>query len=324
MSFASITAFNVGEIDMSSSLGGEDDISNDDNQDEFFNKAMLVLFDFPDFSIISAYMLMAVVWAEAFMQSRRHWMSAVKFRRVWLLGYLIFNTMLYSVQVALYSLLFLPAVDKTIMTDLIYLTLTAINLVLPLMWLAMYFYLCIQFAGFPYSSPAATNRLSTLTRLAVLWTLARVGWGFIALTTVLNQWLVSYDDSTTLYSVEMIVIFTVTEIIPIVLSLQSDSLQALAAKPGGTVETTSYNQTSGSLQYRDVNSRSYSFSASEDLSNTVWVEDTKNLEADRRSPSFPYRSARQGSFDRSSVTSPRSSTTTEHAPGQRYAGGWLW
>jgi hypothetical protein len=98
MSFATISAFTVGDFDLKSSLE-EDDISGD-GKEEFFDKSMIVLFDLPDFSIISAYMLLVIVWAESFLLSRRHWMSAVRYRRIWLLGYLVFNTCLYLVQVS--------------------------------------------------------------------------------------------------------------------------------------------------------------------------------------------------------------------------------
>jgi hypothetical protein len=127
MSFTTITTFAVGELDLKSSLEG-DDIS-ENGKEEFFDKSMIVLFDLPDFSIISAYMLIVIVWAESFLLSRRHWMSSVHYRRTWLLGYLIFNSCLYTVQVssphlsvslhphscqqvALYSFLLLPSINK--------------------------------------------------------------------------------------------------------------------------------------------------------------------------------------------------------------------
>lgn len=67
MSFATITAFILARISLSNSIEGQDDIESS-GQREFFDKALIVLFDFPDFSIISAYMLAAIVWAEAFFQ----------------------------------------------------------------------------------------------------------------------------------------------------------------------------------------------------------------------------------------------------------------
>lgn len=71
MSFASLTAFKISSnYDLTSARYGDGDDNDDDltSESEFFDKAMIVLFDFPDFSIISAYMLLAVAWGEAFLQ----------------------------------------------------------------------------------------------------------------------------------------------------------------------------------------------------------------------------------------------------------------
>ena len=124
------------------------DIETDNNDDsnanqDFFDEAFLVLFDFPDFCCISAYMLLIVVWAEAYLKSRRHWLSSFRFRKMWLLIYLVFNTLLYTVQVALYSLLFLPVVNNSIELTLIYLSLAIFNIGLPICWSAAYLYLAI-------------------------------------------------------------------------------------------------------------------------------------------------------------------------------------
>lgn len=45
-------------------------------------------------------------------QSRRHWLSSFEFRRTWILGYLVFNALLYAVQVSLYSLMFMPSINQ--------------------------------------------------------------------------------------------------------------------------------------------------------------------------------------------------------------------
>jgi hypothetical protein len=153
LSFASMTIFVWCEfhVDLDSSgttTEGDDDQYNPDKID-FFEKASLVLFDLPDFCFISAYVLLLVVWAEAILQSRRHWWSSTNFRKTWMMGYVVFNSLLYIIQVALYSLLFVPTVDQGILTDLIYLTLTGINLLLPIIWLCVYLYLVIMVRTHP-------------------------------------------------------------------------------------------------------------------------------------------------------------------------------
>ena len=71
MSFGSLTAFNISDRFNLKSDRYNDDVDDDaekSGSQQFFDKSMIVLFDFPDFSIISAYMLLAVAWGEAFLQ----------------------------------------------------------------------------------------------------------------------------------------------------------------------------------------------------------------------------------------------------------------
>eukprot|EP01035_Chromulina_nebulosa_P038727 gene38727-52314_t len=137
--------------------------TNDDgNGENFFEKASLVLFDFPDFCCVSAYVLLIVIWADSYMKSRRHWLSAYRFSRVWMLGYFLFNIFLYLSQVALYSLLFIPSIDQSVQLTLIYLTLAAFNLALPIFWVIVFMYLSIEMSGFPFSTNEAKWRLQSL------------------------------------------------------------------------------------------------------------------------------------------------------------------
>lgn len=74
MCFASMAIFDLSAIHYSvttSGTGGSASGSFDDTitgTEEFFEKAFLVLFDFPDFCFVSAYLLLIVVWAEAYLQ----------------------------------------------------------------------------------------------------------------------------------------------------------------------------------------------------------------------------------------------------------------
>lgn len=47
-------------------------------------------------------------------------------------------------------------------------------------------------------------RLRTLSRLGLIWTSARLGWGIIALTTVVEGWLVEAQKSTLFYTVVLV------------------------------------------------------------------------------------------------------------------------
>jgi len=200
---------------------------------EFFQKASIVLFDLPDFCCTSAYVLLLVVWAEAILAARRHWLSSLSFRRLWLKCYVVFNIFLYTIQVSLYSLLFIPSIDQVALTSLIYLTLTTINLALPLLWLCFYLYLSILFSGFPFSSAHAQSRLSSLTRQGSLWTVTRIFWGFIALTSVLQGWITPAASTTPggiFYCIVLVFVFFFVEILPISISLQDSMLSSLAGQ----------------------------------------------------------------------------------------------
>jgi len=221
---------------------------------EFFQKASIVLFDLPDFCCTSAYVLLLVVWAEAILEARRHWLSSLSFRRLWLKCYVVFNILLYTIQVSLYSLLFIPSIDQVALTSLIYLTLTTINLALPLLWLCFYLYLSILFSGFPFSSAHAQSRLSSLTRQGSLWTVTRIFWGFIALTSVLQGWITPAASTTPggiFYCIVLVLVFFFVEILPISVSLQESMLSSLAGQGYRQIEKESCAATSHSNDGRD-------------------------------------------------------------------------
>lgn len=45
-----------------------DKLSDAPDTQDFYEKALIVLFDFPDFSAVSAYVLLLVMWCESFVQ----------------------------------------------------------------------------------------------------------------------------------------------------------------------------------------------------------------------------------------------------------------
>lgn len=73
MSFTSMAIFDLSAIHYSTNTAESGVANFDDNvtgTEEFFEKSFLVLFDFPDFCIISAYSLLMVCWAESYLQVR--------------------------------------------------------------------------------------------------------------------------------------------------------------------------------------------------------------------------------------------------------------
>lgn len=69
LSFSSMAFLDFQQIEFKLSSTSKT-VDDDDpaNNSEFFEKALLVLFDFPDFCCVSAYVLLIVVWAEAFLK----------------------------------------------------------------------------------------------------------------------------------------------------------------------------------------------------------------------------------------------------------------
>ena len=72
--------------------------------EDFFEKAEVVMFDFPDFCFVSGYVLLLVVWGESYIRSRRHWLSRLAFRRAWFYIYLVLNIIIYSLIIHHYYL----------------------------------------------------------------------------------------------------------------------------------------------------------------------------------------------------------------------------
>lgn len=57
---------NGGPDDDASGSGGGDDGDNTQKELDFYNKVVAVLFNLPDFLFVSSYLLLVLVWAEAF------------------------------------------------------------------------------------------------------------------------------------------------------------------------------------------------------------------------------------------------------------------
>ena len=74
----------------------------------------------------------------------------------------------------------------------------------------------------------AKMRLRNLNHLGSIWTFSRMFWGLIALTTVLQGWLTEAKKSKLFYSVILVCIFFISEIVPIMYSLQPHMIQSLS------------------------------------------------------------------------------------------------
>ena len=71
-----------------------------------FAKGVVVLLCVPDFIVVSSYALLIVVWFEAFLDARRHWLDRGNYRWHWRAAYFGLNAGLVGAMVALYTLIF--------------------------------------------------------------------------------------------------------------------------------------------------------------------------------------------------------------------------
>ncbi|TFJ81404.1 hypothetical protein NSK_007365 [Nannochloropsis salina CCMP1776] len=234
LSFIALGAFSVQSIAIDNDASGRASSpssswsSTQDPDTQFYEKALLILFNLPDFVFVSAYVLLALVWAEAFIQSRSHWLSIKQFRRMWLLSYLVFNACLYLGQLVLYTLLFLPHGNQDFLSKIIFLTLCVINFSLPIILLLLFFYLSIMFAGFPYKSRRAPAKLNKISKVMAWWTIGRIIWGIVVLTSILQGWLSDAHKDRQVYSVVLVGLFLITELIPFFVAMDVSLLASLS------------------------------------------------------------------------------------------------
>lgn len=111
----------------------------------FYDKAMTVLFDLPNCIVVSTYVLLTLVWAECFLESRFHTESVIKWKKRWLLLYMIFNSTLYATQLILYTCIFFAHKNNVVRT-VIYAAITGINFASVFLVLLVYLYLNVRFS----------------------------------------------------------------------------------------------------------------------------------------------------------------------------------
>lgn len=114
----------------------------------FYDSSIYVLFDLPNAIVVSTYVLLTLVWAECFLQSRFHTESTIQWKRRWLMGYTIFNSCLFFGQIVLYILIFcFQTVNEVrIVKGIIYGGMIAMNLGACIVALFSYIYLNVRFA----------------------------------------------------------------------------------------------------------------------------------------------------------------------------------
>jgi len=189
------------------------------NNQGFYDKAMTVLFDLPNCIVVSTYTLLTLVWAECFLESRFHTESVVKWKRRWLLLYIVFNSTLYTTQLILYTCIFFAHKNNVVRT-VVYAAITGINFVSVFLVMLMYLYLNVRFSGFPFRNGQSRRALRRVSSVMTLWSATRIIWGVATLLVFIYNVELLQDSHTPVWSfVVLLLLFFVCEILPIIAML---------------------------------------------------------------------------------------------------------
>lgn len=149
--------------------------------DRFYDGSMVVMFDLPNGIIVSTYVLLTIVWAECFLQSKLHTESNYKWKHRWLRAYMIFNSCLYSAQMTAYLVIFFGFITPTKIEKILRIGSSAMNLFAVVLVISLFFVMNVHFSGFPFRSEHAKSALRMISIIITFWSLARIIWAITLL-----------------------------------------------------------------------------------------------------------------------------------------------
>lgn len=218
MTILGVASMNIANVRAHYKLSPQSTDGDSNTRDQhqlFYDKSMTVLFDLPNCMVVSTYVLLTLVWAECFVKARLHTESAATLKKTWLIYFMVFNSLLYTLQLTLYGSLFLAPPTKVV-RSVIYIGITGINFTAVLLVLIFYLYLNIRFSGFPYRSQRLRGSLTRVSKAMTLWSLTRVVWGIATLLVFIYKIELLQDSNTPVWSfVVLLLMFVVCEILPI-------------------------------------------------------------------------------------------------------------
>ena len=193
----------------------------------------------PDFIVVSSYALLIVVWFEAFLDARRHWLDRGNYRWHWRAAYFGLNMGLVGAMVALYALIFFGGhrLDGVRYT---YVALAAVSIAAPVAHCALYVTLSLQFAPFPLRGGDDENRAHR-SRVVVAWAGGRALWGLIVVTACSHiGTATALRRDPQLGGVALAALFLFTEVCPFALALDSGFLRLVDADAVTTAPPSAY------------------------------------------------------------------------------------
>mmetsp|Transcript_33585 Transcript_33585/g.68574 ORF Transcript_33585/g.68574 Transcript_33585/m.68574 type:complete len:360 (-) Transcript_33585:130-1209(-) len=245
MSFVGVAAMDITNVRAHYSLrpideddGGDEGGRMTDKNQRFYDASMTVMFDLPNCIVVSTFVLLTLVWAECFLQSRFHTESAVEWETRWLTWYMIFNAALYGTQLVLYVLVITPATAKVVRTVLYALS-TGINFAAAFLVLVLYFYLSVSFSGYPFRSRHLRKSLSKISRVTALWCLSRIVWGSSMLVIYIHDVELLQDSETPVLSaLTLFLLFLLCEVVPMLALLDYSLLHVVGFEVGACRDMT--------------------------------------------------------------------------------------
>eukprot|EP00978_Attheya_sp_CCMP212_P038877 scaffold197021_cov68-Attheya_sp.AAC.6 len=164
MTFIGVAAMNMANVRAHYTLKPDTGNHNEDTHQAFYDDAMTVLFDLPNCIVVSTYVLLTLVWAECFVQSRFHNEDVSKWRIRCLGAYTVFNSFLFATQMILYILVFVSSSTNTFRT-ILYAAMTGINFVSVSLVTALYIFLKRHFS---VRSPFTIKCLGLTMKISIL------------------------------------------------------------------------------------------------------------------------------------------------------------
>eukprot|EP01138_Halocafeteria_seosinensis_P014604 gb/GECG01014909.1/.p1 GENE.gb/GECG01014909.1/~~gb/GECG01014909.1/.p1 ORF type:complete len:485 (+),score=43.88 gb/GECG01014909.1/:1-1455(+) len=188
-----------------------------------------ILINVGDYTFLSAYFLLLVITVETFQLTRYHPFAVNAFRRTGMIVYLVLNTLMYTVQIALYvGALFSSASRSREVMQGVYLLLSVLNVGIPILFLSGYGILSCAFSGYPFRSLKAQSRWNTMIRATCAWSGGRLVWGGFSIFTFLDGWDEIQEGQEWKLTVILVLSFVFAEAIPVTWLLAVDVHDLLA------------------------------------------------------------------------------------------------
>jgi hypothetical protein len=227
----------------------------------FYDSSMTVLFDLPNTIVVSTYVLLTLVWAECSLLSRFHTESTARWRRRWLVWYMIFNSALYAAQVILYILIFVGGRESrgvVVVRNVVIVAMAAINFSAVFFVLVFYLYLNLVWSGFPYRSQRSKEGLRKISNVMAFWSVSRIIWGISTLTLYFRNVDLLRPTQAGLWSpLVLFILFVSCEIAPLIVLMDYSFMTIFEFADSATREMSSlatgrHNLTSDRLDEREA------------------------------------------------------------------------